>query len=202
MKTLKDDKYTAILQASFHEFSEKGFKDASMRRIAQKANVGLSNIYNYFKNKDEIFCVIVNPAKEKLFYFISQQHSEEQYRFNRKSAFGIQENAMEQYIDLIFKYKEEFGLLLFHSQGSSRGNFRDDLARHMMNVSYDYMEIEKEYFPEVKNVSDFFLYVQSSWMISILGEIINRKLPRPKIREFFSEYFRFGYAGWKELTGT
>ena len=59
MRVLKDDKYKSILRAARKEFILRGFKDASMRTIAKDANVGLSNIYNYFKNKDEIFLEIV-----------------------------------------------------------------------------------------------------------------------------------------------
>ena len=201
VRTLKDDKYNAILEAARHEFVEKGFKDASMRSISKKSEVGLSNIYNYFENKDEIFLAVVNPAKEELYRFITLQHSEETFDFNRKSVFGVQEEAMEYYIELLFKYKEEFRLLLFHSQASSVGNFRDKLADHMTKVSYTYMEIEKKHYPEVNPISSFFIHSMSVWMISLLGEIVNHNMSRQEIRDFFREYFRFGYAGWRELTG-
>ncbi|MDR2915891.1 MAG: TetR/AcrR family transcriptional regulator [Tannerella sp.] len=199
MRILKDNKYKAILQAAQNEFVNKGFKDASMRTIAKDANVGLSNIYNYFTNKDEIFLAIVNPAKDKLYQFVTEQHKEAYIDFDNISPLGHNEEAIEYYIDLIFKYKEEYRLLLYHSQGSSMENFRDMLTDHFTQVSYDFMELEKEYFPNANNISDFFIHAMSSWMVSILGEIVTHDLDRQKIREFFREYFRFGFAGWREL---
>lgn len=202
MRVLKDNKYNSILHASRKEFIYKGFKDASMRTIAKEANVGLSNIYNYFKNKDEIFLAIVKPAKDDLFSFITKQHSEESLDFNRMTTFGHQEEAIEYYIRLIYKYKDELRLLLYHSQGSSIGNFRDIFTDHITHVSYTYMELEQKYYPNAHKVSRFFIHAMSSWMVSILGEIVTHDLNKQKIREFFREYFRFGFAGWCELTGT
>ncbi len=201
MKILKDDKYQFILQAARAEFISKGFKNSSMRNVARNADVGLSNIYNYFKNKDEIFSVIVMPAKKDLFRFITRQHTEEGVDFNSMSALGHSEDAIEEYIDLIYKYKEEYRLLLYQSEGSSFSNFRDSLTDHMTQISYTYMELIKKYHPNANEVSCFFFHTLASWMTSILGEIVTHDLSRKKIRIFFDEYFRYGTAGWRELIG-
>jgi len=201
MRVLKDDKYNSILNTARIEFVDRGFKETSMRSIAKNARVGLSNIYNYFENKDEIFLAIVKPAKDELFGFITRQHTEETVDFSNMSVFGHKEEAMEYYIDLIYKYKEEYRLLLYYSDGSSLSNFRDILTDHMTQVSYTYMELVKKYNPNANEVSDFFFHTLASWMTSILGEIVTHDLNRRKIREFFKEYFRFGFAGWRELTG-
>lgn len=201
MRILKDDKYNSILHYARCEFFRCGFKDASMRTISKESKVGLSNIYNYFRNKDEIFIAVVNPAKEELFRFITQQHTEENIDFKRISAFGHQEEAIECYINLVCSHKEEFRLLLFHSQGSSMADFRDALTGHITQVSHNYLKLEKKYYPGANNVSHFFIHAMASWMVSILGEIVTHDLDKHQIREFFREYFRFGFAGWCELTG-
>ena len=59
MQYSKDDIQKEILKAAEKVFLENGFPKASMREIAQEAQVGLSNIYNYFKSKDDIFCTVV-----------------------------------------------------------------------------------------------------------------------------------------------
>lgn len=43
-------------------FSEKGFSGTGLREIAEKAGVSTGNIYNYFKNKEEIFNACLNPT--------------------------------------------------------------------------------------------------------------------------------------------
>jgi len=201
MRLLKDDKYDSILEAARKEFIRKGFKDASMRDIAKNAGVGLSNIYNYFRNKDEIYLAIVKPVKDELFTFISRQHTEEYIDFHRSTTFGHQEAVIESYIDLIDRYHEELRLLLYRSDGSSVSGFRDAFTDHITQVSYNYMALEKKHFPNTKDVSRFFIHALASWMVSVLGEIVTHDLSKEKIREFFLEYFRFEFAGWRELTG-
>ena len=64
MQYSKDDIQKEILKAAEKVFLENGFPKASMREIAQEAQVGLSNIYNYFKSKDDIFCAFERMLHE------------------------------------------------------------------------------------------------------------------------------------------
>jgi AcrR family transcriptional regulator len=43
-----------IFAASVHLFLEQGFRETSMRKIADVAGMGKSSLYDYFKTKDEI----------------------------------------------------------------------------------------------------------------------------------------------------
>ena len=54
VKIDEPSKKEKILKASLAIFSKKGFPEATMREIAQKAGVSLGLIYFYFKNKDDI----------------------------------------------------------------------------------------------------------------------------------------------------
>lgn len=202
MKLLKDEIYDTILLVARNEFIQRGYKDTSMREIASKADVGLSNIYNYFKNKDDIFKAVVKPAKNDIFTFITQQHTAENINITRISPYGHEEEAVSYFIDLMQKYKEEYRLLLFYSEGSSLCNFRQELTEHMAEISHHYMELEKTYKPNNKEISPFFIHAMSSWMVSVIGEIVTHNLDREHIRKFFHEYFQFTYAGWRELTET
>lgn len=201
MRVLKDDKYNAILDAARNEFIGKGFKDASMRNIAKVAGVGLSNIYNYFMNKDDLFLAIVKPAKDTIFSFITNHHTEEEVNLEWVSTFHYQEEAIDVYIGLLEKYKEELRLLLYRSEGSSMSNFRDVFTDHLTDVSNDYMNMVKNHYHSENEISPFFIHTLSAFMVSIVGEIITHNLNKESIKDFFLEYFRFELAGWRELTG-
>lgn len=202
MRVLKDDKYQAIFDAARKEFILKGFKDASMRNIAKEANVGLSNIYNYFGNKNEIFEEVLKPAKNELYAFIREQHSEDNIDYHRLTPFGHQEEAVDQYINLIYKYKEEYRLLLFYADGSSFSRFRESLITYLTGISFSYMDLEQKQYPNMKEVNPFIIHVISSWMVTLLGEIVTHNFNKSQIREFYRDFFRFEYAGWRELTET
>ena len=48
----------AIIQAAIEVFSKKDFKTASISEIAQKAGVANGTIYQYFRNKEDLFFAI------------------------------------------------------------------------------------------------------------------------------------------------
>ena len=70
MQFLKGDIQERILKVAEEVFLEKGYKDASMREIASRAGVTVSNIYHYFTNKDEIFRTILKPVLNDLYAMI------------------------------------------------------------------------------------------------------------------------------------
>jgi AcrR family transcriptional regulator len=48
-----------LLEAALHHFTMHGFHGASMRQIAQEANLAVGGIYNHFANKDELFEAVI-----------------------------------------------------------------------------------------------------------------------------------------------
>lgn len=64
MQKLKDDVRDRIIAAAVAEFSRGGYEKASMREIGKAAGVSVSNTYNYFRNKEELFESIVRPVYE------------------------------------------------------------------------------------------------------------------------------------------
>ena len=85
MQYLKEDIQEKILHIAEEVFSEKGYKDASMREIASRTGITVSNIYHYFTNKDEIFRTILKPVLNDLYAKIyshdANQMSIEVYEF-------------------------------------------------------------------------------------------------------------------------
>ena len=58
-----EERKQKIIDAAKALFSEKGYAGTGLREIAEQAGVSLGNIYNYFKNKEEIFSSIFNPEE-------------------------------------------------------------------------------------------------------------------------------------------
>jgi AcrR family transcriptional regulator len=51
---------TQILEAAAKVFAEKGFRHATIRDVAQAADVADGTIYNYFENKEALLNAIIN----------------------------------------------------------------------------------------------------------------------------------------------
>lgn len=60
IRNKKKEKIKAdILEAAKHLFIEEGYDKVSMNKIAEKAMVGTGTIYNYYKNKSEVFIAAI-----------------------------------------------------------------------------------------------------------------------------------------------
>ncbi len=62
----KEEIRQEILLAAENEFYKRGYRDASMRTIARKANTTLGNIYNYFENKEALLDAVIGDIPEKI----------------------------------------------------------------------------------------------------------------------------------------
>lgn len=200
MQIKKDNIKSEILKAAKTEFFEKGFKNASMRNIAKKSEVGLSNIYNYFKDKDEILRTVLTPLLNS-FDKIMEEHNKAEYiRIEIFTSKEYQINHINTFVHLITNYKEELNLLLFNSHGSSLENFTDEYSDIHTNLGIEYMKKMKDKYPHVNNdISSFFIHTMSSWWITIIGEIVSHDISCDEIERFVGEFIEFTTAGWKKI---
>lgn len=101
-----EKKKQAIIQAAFHLFKEKGFKETSIKSIAEAAEVSPVSIYNYFGSKDNLVALCVND----LFEEITQQAQDilkSNLAFNTKldQALDLCQEKMSQQISDYFQDK-------------------------------------------------------------------------------------------------
>ena len=116
MQVLKDELRHKILLESQHLFLQKGYDRTSLQMIADKVNISKSNLYHYFKNKEELFYELTDGAAEGLKRLIM--------RF-RDKRFDPRTGAREYQVLLAEKY----GLLLImeQSQGTRYEGLRSSL---------------------------------------------------------------------------
>ena len=55
-----------ILLAAAKEFADKGYDEASLRSICSEANVTTGALYFFFKNKEDLFRQVTEPAFEEI----------------------------------------------------------------------------------------------------------------------------------------
>ena len=101
-----EKKKQAVIQAALHLFKEKGFKETSIKSIAEAAEVSPVSIYNYFGSKDNLVTLCVND----LFEEITQQAEDilkSNLAFNTKldQALDLCQEKMSQQISDYFQDK-------------------------------------------------------------------------------------------------
>jgi len=118
---LKLEYKQAIIEAAKKEILQNGYRDASMRTIANNANMTVGNLYRYFKNKEEIYSEVLGPTLSKLQDALksikSSNLSTETRVFNVKPDVGKLKKAfnstIDKVIDIYTSNCQEFNIVLF-----------------------------------------------------------------------------------------
>lgn len=123
MQTVKDHIKSDILQSAATLFLEKGYLKVPMREIAHKSGVGLSNIYNYFSCKDDIFVQIVTPAvrTSRICWTSSRRRGTDIMAMCDRDYFKY---MVDEYTSFIHRHRDLLLLLLFRSQGLFLGELQ------------------------------------------------------------------------------
>jgi len=200
MQMQKKDIRNIILKVARKEFIDRGFKDTSMRTIAKKAEVGLSNIYNYFKNKDEIFKEILSNLLNELDKIMVKHNSPEGIDLYVDDAEEYIRGQIKMFLDLVDNYKEDFRLLLFKSADSELENYREECIKVYSKTGKEYIEMVKQKYPSINsNISDFFMHTMSSWFMSSVAELVMHDLTHEELEQFITEYMCYATAGWRSV---
>lgn len=76
-----------ILDAARQVFSARGFEKAKLEEIAEVAELGKGTIYNYFKNKEELFVSVIVRGIKRFQEFVSQAVQEQRSPEDKVSAY-------------------------------------------------------------------------------------------------------------------
>lgn len=136
--------YEAVLDCAKKEFLEKGYKDASLRTIAQEANTSTGSICTRFGDKEGLFCAIVEPAAnglKKMFLEIQEKfHSFDKEAQCAEMGQYTSLHQMEM-LDYIYDHFDVFRLLLDCAEGTQFSRFVEELVEIEVDYTYKYMEV-------------------------------------------------------------
>ncbi len=191
----------AILENAKIEFLERGFRDAAIRSIAKRADTAPSNIYNYFKNKDEIFCGVL---EEFMFKFKTAQkafieHVDDEDHDPNDDHHNQMILTM---LNAIKQYRTELILLIDKAKGSSHEAFLQDVTNWYAGVMKRDLEssIARMKLPKIEFQEDT-IYLLSGMVISLLVSTLYNKVDDDSILTVASEISQFFSSGWQGLIG-
>lgn len=192
----KNDIEAQIIKSAKSIFIKQGYLKASLRTICSKAKISLSNLYNYYPNKDALFVAVLKTVLEDLEklceYGRSYQPNERQFETLDDKKTNIQ--LALNYID---KYSHELNLLFNLSSGSSLENYPDYLAQeYEKNWDRFFDNLHKQNPDEkFKKPSSFFLRNMAHFHIITVGKIIKHKLSREEMTKLSDEIATFFWYG-------
>lgn len=182
MQYLKKEIRDRIIAAAVEEFKEQGYADASIRNIANNAEISLGNIYRYFVNKEDLYFAVINPFMDSIRQFVDNDFS-----FTNKSMKEISETL----ISFIMQFNDE---LLIICKGNSV-HYKTFVSYIIDVIAGKIKELMQSVFPEIDDKiqnPDFYMAVAEGFLTSFFRILKNgedKDVQERKARELITFYF-------------
>ena len=182
MQYLKKEIRDRILAAAVEEFKEQGYADASIRNIANNAEISLGNVYRYYTNKEALYLAVINPFLESVKQFVDND-----FAFSEKSMKEISEML----IAFIMQYNDE---LLIIRKGNTV--YYDNFVKYIIDIiAGKIKDMLQSVFPEINEKienPDFYDAIADGFLTSffkILKVEDSKEVLEQKVREIITFYF-------------
>lgn len=200
MQVLKEDIRGRILTVARHRFEQKGYSKTSMREIAELAEISVGNIYNYFTNKDELFCEVVRPVLCALEAMLQEHHGIRGEDIMTMKSEKYLKACIDEYVSLIDKHRPLMEILLFHAQGSSLEYFRESYTDRSTELVKAWFASMQQKYPEINTaMSDFIIHLHTVWMFTLFEELLIHSVPRQEMETILHDYILFEIQGWRAI---
>lgn len=194
--------YEEVLLCAKREFLAKGFKDSSLRTIAQAAGTSTGSIYTRFKSKEGLFQAVVGPVVEGLTGWFSDMqesfHQRDQAE-QKQQMYSYTQSNMAVFVEYVYDHFDVFRILLTGADGTEYVNFVNDLVEIELDYTIKFMEFtENEYLQNGEADRDFLHIINSMYYTGIFEVVLHNMKKEDGIR-YAKKLSEFHYAGFERL---
>lgn len=192
-----------IVDCALHEFLNKGFTDASLRVIAQAAQVTTGAIYGYVAGKEALFDAVVKPAADELIARYTA-FQEEFYELPLTNQFfdgmsNYENNKAHLLLDFVYDNHRIFELILQHSAGTSWVSYLDQFARLEEKGTQRYVVAMRARGYDIAPLSPASGRILATSVMQCFFAPLTEGLSRQQAHAFVNDYLRFFQAGYASL---
>ena len=194
--------YEKVLECAKAEFLEKGFKDASLRIIAQKADTSTSSIYTRFSDKEGLYKALVSPVVNDLReWFVDAQEGFHQLpgEKQKQSTFEYSAGKIESFIDCIYDNYDIFKILIVGSEGTEFSNYINDFVELDVAYTTKFLELTQNDAITSGRASPQLLHMLTSAYYLGIFETVIHDMTRKEAHIYVRQLRRFFMCGWKDI---
>ena len=196
-----NDKKTKIklIECAKKEFIEKGYMKASLRTICKNAGVTTGALYFFFQDKDALFDAVVGGPLQELLSVVNRHFNQEIEGFDpEKSDLEDDFKAAQESLATLFKYKEEFELVLNRAQGSRYENIVDTLVEQIYQHYLDLYWRMKRYrsAKQLKQEDKFIVHWMAHDQIDIFIHLLTHCKDEKEAGKHLKNMFHYMIGGW------
>jgi AcrR family transcriptional regulator len=186
------------------EFSEKGYRSASLRNILKSVGLTTGAFYGYYKSKEELFEALVgkhydyliNRFKEAQKEFANLPHEQQP-----KVMSDISGMCMFDMLHYAYQNLEECKLLLCCSEGTRFANFIDEMVEIEMNGTQAYKNVLAKLGHPSPPIDPALEHILITGMFHTFFELIIHEMPLADAENYVEQMRAFYTAGWMKIMG-
>jgi len=125
MQTLKEEIRTRIQQVATAAFLRYGYQEVTMRDIAKKSAISVGNLYNYYKNKEDLFYSLTGTSYLYLKQLLRavKEHGPQ----SGVTDTDFTKSLVRKISQLLKQHRVGFLLMIDRGQGTKYNNLKDEL---------------------------------------------------------------------------
>lgn len=204
MRKKDDFALDKILECARDEFMEKGFNDASMRTIAERAGYTTGMLYSRFADKDRLFRALVGEGADELYdYFKGVQDEFAGFPAEKQIAemHSYVDSKVDVMVDIIYRHFDAFRLIVTGSAGSSYQYYIDKMIEIETDNTERFIRLLKSAGVKVKDIRADLNHMLASALFNGMFEVVAHALPKEDAVVYIKRLQEFFNAGWDKLLG-
>lgn len=191
-----------ILEIGKREFLERGFKDASLRKIVADAGFTKGAFYGYYPDKAALFEALVAPAADGLvekFKAAQEAHFDLIPENKAATSRELSTEYLRHFMHYIYDHIDEFRLILCSAEGTKYENYLHDLVELEVSRTEKYYELLREKGMIEGQVSKNLHHMITSAYFTAVFETVVHNMSREEAMCYVEELAIFFNAGWEGL---
>ncbi|MBP3743423.1 MAG: TetR family transcriptional regulator [Treponema sp.] len=193
-----------ILESAKKEFLEKGFVNASLRTIAANAGLTTGAMYRHFKDKDALFCALVDQAIDfttQTVMLADSSHHLDLDNLVSKEHFEQERESTNELLNFIFDNFDTFTLLLTKSAGSTHEHFQEEICDLYTKNCEETFNWMYDNHISSKKVDTMTVHFIASTVINAFVEIITHKMSKETAMQYIDNIEAFTRYGMMHMMG-
>lgn len=192
-----------ILKAATEEFMEKGFKDASMRKIASRVGITAAALYRHYANKEDIFDAVVEPAVSAWENLCKTEEVRQTGTARREGVDAMwQDNEQAQIIvKLIYNDFDAHKLLFCKSDGTKYENYLHSIVTKVQEATLSFKDELEANGVHVNKVDEKEMHLILSAQYTAMLEMVYHDFSYEEAIHYSDTISEFFKEGWRKYLG-
>ena len=191
-----------ILEIGKKEFLDKGFKEASLNEIVEKAGFTKGAFYGYYPTKESLFdslvFEVINEFNEK-FKKAKDDHFNLILQNKVSRTINLSTDYLKYFVNYVYDHFDVFKLILCCSNGTKYNNYIHDLVVQDIIWTEEFFKILKAKNKIRGNISKELHHMIISAYFTAAFETVVHDMKREEAIKYIEELATFFNAGWKSL---